>query len=141
VTVLCISNILLMFFIGMCGTQNIEFCDATSRDRIGWDIQHGSVSIRSVLSALLFRDVVQRNFGNTECCSLLDYKPRINPSTRDMDIMYGEMFEIPCSCLWIMSQHAEGLVALGCVSCDYDTRCLCRSLTFHSFPMFILYER
>jgi hypothetical protein len=75
------------------------------------DIQQDSVSIWSVLSALWLPGVVERNVENTECCCLLDYKPRFNPSPRDGEVMYDEMFEIPCSCLWIMSFA----VRIGCL--------------------------
>jgi len=63
------------------------------------EIQQDSVSIWSVLSALCLPGVVERNVENTECCCLLDYKPRFNPSPRDVEVMYDEMFEIPRSCL------------------------------------------
>jgi len=150
VTVLCVSYILLMFFTGMWGTQNIEFCHATGRIS---EQCRGICAIEllwysaglSVYTVGTFCIVTSWRSWR-ECREYRTLQPaglqtKIHPfytwcegnARRNVwDSMQLSVNNVTAR--W-------GLNALWCVSlCDYDTRCLSRSVTFHGFPMFISYK-
>jgi len=139
-----------MFFTGMWGTQNIEFCNATSRD---------SAHCRGIYATeLLWYSAAFSVYKVGTSCIVTSGRSLTECREYRMLQPAGQQTKIQPFYAWYGGNVRRnvwdsmrlsvnnvtarwGLDALGCVSlCDYDTRCLSRSVTFHGFPMFILYE-